>query len=421
VKKIVIALAIFAAAAFGFYRLTEWKNASERAAAQEQNLLWFDEREVTGITVTVGGADWVLEKTEDSRWEIMRPIQDLASRPAVLNLMSEMRQTQLSTTIQNHEPLAAYGLDPPRARIHLHGVQVPDLLLGNLSPNNESVFLKVEGRRGVLVADLKVDSLFHNMDPSRFRDRDLLGLPVNRVVGIHLRQAPRQIDLELRGGGWWITEKYDLPASDNAVNRLLESLGDAVIQEFLDGRLPSEKGFHLGNDALAVRLTGKEKERTVLLGAANDAGFRFAKRDDRAAVLLVAGDGLHRIEVRPEAYLTRKLTKANRYKVRSFTYSDRKAEISLSGDPAADQWTGPDGKVRGNELVYPLLVRLLESPVTGWEEGGLSGTASAVVDYEMEDGSADRITFDGKGRAALGSLPGVRFLVRSTPPAVPQD
>ena len=418
-KKILIALGVLVVAAVGYYLLMERQDTRVREEDSNRRLLTLDERAARGVRAVVDGVEWKLDRSDDGTWSILAPILDPADGGAVMNLLRLMNQTEVIETIEETEQLSSYGLDPAKAEIRVVGTEAPALYVGSETPTGNGVFMRVEGRPGVLVARAEMDSPFLKPDPGRLRERTLTGMQMNDVRRIFIGGAGEGVTLEKEVDQWWITAPRRLPASQAVMTAFLEAMGNAEVVGFIDGADPSEARFRLGDTAEVIRLTGSVIQREIRLGAGTDAGIRFAMRTGREAIMAVSGERLFSLPGGADAFLDNKLTKANRYKVRWFRYESGGRTLELRRDPEREIWLAEDGVQHDDAEVFPMLVRLLEGQLLGWREGSAPTSPRAAVQYEQDDGLKDRLVFGSDGTVALDSLPGVVFTAQVRLPELP--
>jgi hypothetical protein len=416
-RRIGIAAALFLLLLAGFLVLRareRWRGASEREAS---SFLRFDDRQVTGLTVTFQGVDWKMLR-EASAWTIVAPLSEAADVEAVQGILRACRRATVQRVIEEPEALSSYGLDPPRARIRLEGVGLPAVDVGNEAPAGQGIFARVGGRPGVLVLDPLEGGGLLLAEPARFRDRALVRVSASEVGALEVRSRNGRLRARKEPDGWWIELPRRLPASELEVERLLRGVQTARVRDFGDGLDPRDAALGLGQGALELELETTSGRRILRFGAATEEGVRYVKRDDRATVLLVEAGSLPEIPTSVEALRERKLTKVNRYAVARFEYRRGGRTVSAArakGGP----WTGLAGERFEAGAVSEFLSKVLEAPTVGWTQAPPPGPPQAVLDFELEDGGRDRVDFYSNGTARVGSLPGVLFRVASKPPEPP--
>lgn len=412
------ALVLVLVAVFAVLRQRERRLAA--AAREQAQLLRFDERAVAGIVLEVAGVGWQLAR-QPAGWRIVSPLADAADERAVAALLRACRQTPVLRVIEEPEALHAYGLDPPRARIRLEGVEAPALDIGDGDPTGTGVFARVAGRPGVLVLDAGVGQALLRADPGWLRDRALVRLAAAEVARVEIRDGARQVRLARESGGWWIVAPTRLPASDIEMDRLLRGLQGARIRAFADEFRPEDPALGLGAGAVEIRIATSEGDQVVRLGAATSDGARYATRKDRDTVLLLESTSVPAVPADLDALLDRRLTKVNRYAVAAFEYrrGARRLEARRTGERT---WVrGDDGGPLDAESVYGLLAGILEAPTVGWTPGEDAPAVlpEAVLDFRLQDGARDRIEVYRDGTARLASLSRLRFRLGAPVPEVP--
>src|SRR5215470_16475731 len=132
-KRIGIALAIALVLGGTYFTLVRKQGREARKGRIEAQLLSFDDRSITGLTLTTGGVAW--RCVRDPRgWRIASPVSDAADAAAVDELVGAARRAPVVQTIASPEALASYGLDPPRATLALEGAALPAIDVGNATP-----------------------------------------------------------------------------------------------------------------------------------------------------------------------------------------------------------------------------------------------------------------------------------------------
>lgn len=410
-----LALALAAGAAWVVLNREHERVRRDRAQAR---LLMFDARAVTGLELRIPGERWRFERGDDG-WRVTRPVSDLASEDGIYDLLGLTQRVTVTETIEQPEALASYGLDPPFLTIEVLGPQVPALHIGTVTPLNDGVFARVEGRPGVLVID-RFEADAFRQPPQAFRERRLTGLLLSEVVAVDVRRGSKRLRLEREGDSWWLSEPVRVPASEPAVDRLLAALDETPVMGFRDEGTASDPQFGLSAaDTWIVTLHTADRSQEVRIGSEAAEGARYALREDRSAILAVPVERLDVLTVDETVFASESLTSYNRYRVVRFDYRAGDGALSAARNEAGE-WTASDGHVLDPGAVYGLLVRVLEAPVEGFDPPPAVEAAEprATLEIAMEDGATDRITFWPDGRATVASLPHLRFRVSAAPPTI---
>ena len=409
--------AALAFAAFQWQRREARRDSAD--LRREATLLSFDYRAVTAITFETGGEVWRLESRGSQDWRIVSPIEDAADPRQVEGWLETLRRSQVTSTIEQPEPLASYGLDPPRLTVRLEGVDAPAFLLGGVVPTRDGAYASIAGRPGVRVVGFLLGSPLTDPDLQSLRDRRLLDISPTDVAKLALEGPGDAVRLAREPGGWWVVEPVRVPASERAVGALIEDLTAAQVSRFVDGTERSDPTFGLDAEAPRLRVASDEVERVVQLGADAGGGGRYCHRADRAPILVVDAGFLKGGTTAVAAWIDTKLTKVNRYHVRAFRYRRAGGVVDLKREGGAWRQLDGTGPVDEGE-VYALLVDLLEAPVEGAESraGDDRGDVAELI-YELEDGSSGRIVWPTDREARRADLPGVAFRMVGPPPPIP--
>jgi hypothetical protein len=411
----ILAVAVLATATVVLLRREKELAKSVRAAAR---LLRFDDRRVKGLVVETGGKVWRFEQ-EGEGWRVAAPVRDAADATRILELLAAMRRTPVVRVIDDAAALSEYGLDPAVATVRLEGVEAPALRLGDAAPTGEGLFASVEGRPGVLVLRLPDGAGLLHPDPNELRDASIAGLLLQNLTTVEISAASGKTVLERGREGWWITSPLRLPASDIQMERLLGALEKSKVRRFEDGLEPGAKEIGLGEGALRITLRGPSAVRTVVLGAPTGTGLRYVARDDRSRPVAADAAPLDGMPLDVAKLGETRLTKTNRYEVKSFTYRAGGRSFGAVRE-GKDEWKDSGGTSLAPETVYALLVGLLEAATAGYDvakEAALAPTAT--LEFEIDGGGRDRIDFVKGGKARVASIPGVTFRLVAEPPPVP--
>jgi uncharacterized protein DUF4340 len=419
IKRIVIALAIALALGGAYAVLVRKQSRTAQKGRAEAQLLSYDDRAVSGFTLTVSGAAWHVVR-DPRGWRIVAPVGDQADAATVDALVATAHRAPVVQTIAAPDALATYGLDPPRATLAFEGVPLPALQLGNSTPAGDGIFLRVEGRPGVLIAALPQASAFENLDPDRLRTTAWIDLPQSDLRAFTVARAGVTLSATRRSDGWWLTAPRELPAAQPQVDRLLGALYAAKVVAVDDAAQASDPRFGLGSSAIRVELTAGSATRKLAVGADAGEGRRFATSDARGTVLVVEGRSLGSLPQDAASLRETRLTNVNRYAISRFDYAAGSERFAAAR--AADKtWSLDGGAAVPADDVYRLLVALLEAPTSGYSEGRPAGTPAATLRYTQEGGATGEVVFYPGPTATWGAVPGVVFRLAGPPPAVPRQ
>ena len=397
-----------------------WLGRREKGELRElrldSQLLAFDDRRVTAFTLEEGGAVTRFERGETG-WRITQPRPDPASAEGIDAAFGALRRATVIRSIPDEANLDQFGLKPARNVLRFEGGDFPEIALGDVDPTGTGLFARVGGRPGVLLIRLPDAQALAQLTTADLRDRRLLGLPRSQVGAITVLRDGAELRLVRRDGGWWISSPREFPASDAAVERILEILAaseSAPIDDAADAADP-KLGLS-GRDAIDLRLSAGNVVRRIVLGPAGPDGTAWATRDDRAVAMRFAESKFDRVPTTFEQLRETRLTKVNRYTVAKLTWRAPEGEL-VAAREGETTWKSPSGELLRGASITEFLAAALDQPVRGWVEETPAGAPLAVLEVEVEGGRRERIEYFGRGTARVASLPGVVFRLDGDRPA----
>lgn len=411
-KRILLAVLALGVLLAAFYALQRKKDREARTERAEARFLALDERGVEAFELEARGASWRFER-EDGVWRSVAPIRDAADSVRIGELFAALREVEVVLTIDDPDALDAYGLAPPKAEVRIEspsGKRVVDM--GDRAPTGEGMFVRLEGRDGVLVIDDRTHPVLRSVTPEAFRDASLLDVPVKEAERVAIRTPRATLVLERRGDGWWYVEPRVFPASEAAVEQLLDGLFSTAVTAFLDGADPSEQALGLDSGGTTIEVESPGRDRTLVFGGLL-GGLRVARRSDRQTLLGVDPAGIGSLPLSFESLSHDRLTKVNRYRVERFVWTA--AGSSFEAEKRGGSWFDVGGAELPEDDVYAFLAALLEARVDGWSEGAPTGSEEARLAVEVEGGASTTVTFFRTGRAVVDSVPGVVYRVDFAP------
>lgn len=413
-------LAFAAAALVCVVAVLLWLGRRERGELREarldSQLFAFDDRRVTAFTLEEGGALTRFERTEGG-WTITQPVPDPASAEAIDTVFGALRRATVVRAIADEGGLEQFGLNPPRHALRLEGGEFPEIDLGDVDPTGAGVFARVSGRPGVLLVRLPDAKPLAELTTAALRDRQLLGVPRSRVSAMAIARAGAEVRLARRPGGWWISSPREFPASDAAVERILEILAGSQSGRLDDPADPSDPKLGLsGSGATEIRLSVGSEVRRIVLGPVAADGSAWATRDDRVAAMPIPEAKFDRVPATFEQLRESRLTKVNRYTVTKLVWNAPEGGVTAVRE-GETTWKSPSGELLRGTAVTEFLASALDAQVAGWSEGNPSAGRAASLEVEAEGGVKERVEFFADGTARVASLPGVVYRLASPRPA----
>lgn len=270
------------ALAMMIYFVDREPSAGERAAAKANVLLRLDVAGLDRIAIEKGAVKTVLSKQGDF-WFFTEPEADRVDMTEIASLIDKLNHLGVVDTISGDESGMTdeqIGLKGDTAlRLTLSGKATEGgrefaevIVLGSDSPRSNSLYARREGSGGgTFVVDGNPRASLENPLES-LRDRRILGVPVEAVEQLVIRQAKSQIALQRRVTpplqDWALIEPIRTWANREVLDRLLTDIGalrieevvpEAVAEETVPDPLPEKTAL------LQFQVYGIEQPLTVYL------------------------------------------------------------------------------------------------------------------------------------------------------------
>ena len=386
-------LAVVAALLGAFVWWNEIRGGEERAAAEDAAKAVFPELTSDAITafelVPEDGRPIRLER-DAGRWVLVAPLRFAADPLSADGIASALADLSAERIFDEHEPLAAYGLEvPPRVRFWV-GDTEHALRIGNAAPiGNETYVTDASGERVFSVATFRTTGFARPLD--EFREKRVLSFDRPSVTSIEASFGGGRVVVERDGEGWRLTQPIQAPADDDTIDALLSDLEFLRATSFHD-EAPDLAGLGLDAPWYQAIVQSGEASQTLVVGRENDAGDRIA-----------LGPGGPRYWVAGTTFLDWPRSVS--------AFRDRQVARFASVD--AERFTlrfrAPDGAEKALEVVRSDAGWSAEP--RGFAPGKASGVLAALANLRAVDIAADELG-DAEAEAFGLALPRVAIEVR---------
>ncbi|MBI3582255.1 MAG: DUF4340 domain-containing protein [Nitrospinae bacterium] len=232
----------------------------EEAERGEKKLFSFDEKSVTGLSVT--SEDGKIEVVRDKdAWRITSPISADGDPAAIGGVITAALDASYTESVDGNP--RDFGLEPAWTRIDFHlGEKSVALLVGSTSPTGASAYVKTDGK--ILLVPV---SLARGVRKNLFqlREKRFFAGTTSEISKFEIWRGKTQISVEKDAGGrWGVTNPAKSEADDGAVHDLLSALVHTRAVAFADDKSDAETG--LKNPAAKVSIWNKSAAQTLLLG-----------------------------------------------------------------------------------------------------------------------------------------------------------
>src|SRR5262245_30450749 len=215
------------------------EQAQTQTEAQEKKILPFQEREITGLTVT-GESGKVALAAKEGKWKITEPLETDADSRTVETMIRSLVLGKVNRVVEETaSALAPFGLEKPSVVLTVAtGTGQETLSLGDSGPISSTLYAMRSSDRKVLLTDLAPKD-FLNKSLITFRKKEVLRFDQGQVERLRLTYPPTEIVLyrtEEKDAKkkWAIRYPIEAPADQPAVRTLLMKLEDLKAMSFVD-------------------------------------------------------------------------------------------------------------------------------------------------------------------------------------------
>jgi len=392
-------LLLTALAVGGIIYLRNHVEPTRDAEQRRRYLAVFEPGDVTAIDIARNDKTLSLRR-ENGEWRLTAPLKDRADPDAVDRLLKALRLLD----IRDHQPardpetFPESGLEPPRVRITLGGVEnvVVDLGAETALPNE--IFAKLGGKRDITRIPSSILELVER-PPDSFRDPRLTNLVADDMEKFTVRRADGEMTLRRERGAWMIDKPVRAAADLRAVRDFLEPLLGLRVTAFGAQDATQETATALPGQTATISLTprggGEELELKVQRGNTNSAESISAFFGPRGGNISVEASAEVLFDISPETLRDRSLGRIDIDTIdRIRVESDGKVVTLQRG---SEGWTGvEDGRSRHAEEITELVELFNATRVEGFRtsasvaETGLDAPAQKIVFYAwLSENSAE--------------------------------
>ncbi len=190
---------------------------------------------VVAIDRESGAGQFSLER-EEGTWYLRAPIEDLASKRLVRELLRALEELPVRRVLVTDE-VADYGLDPPRSTMVLRmlgGVEL-EVQMGAEAPASGEIYARWSGLRGVALVPPHVPERFFNSELHVWREREILPPARSAIDSVHVLCRGESARLKRIGREKWeFLDPADREADGLSVERTLAAFWRFTFLKFYD-------------------------------------------------------------------------------------------------------------------------------------------------------------------------------------------
>lgn len=371
---IILGLAIVLGGAVYYF---DWKRGNEAKTEAPKRAYAIQAADVVSLTLSHParpGDPTIRFAKRGGAWQIVEPVETGADQSVVDGIVDQISGAEVSQTEPGTpDRLKAYGLDPPQASLELqlaNGAK-HTLLVGSKTFTGDSVYAVVDGGKNVsLLPDLLSTSTARTLDT--VRDRSVLHLDSSQVASFAVKNASGELSASKANEQWKFTKPLDAPASQDAVDSLLQAVSNATMTS-----VASEKPDDLAHYGLAsppisfTAMDAKGGQYTLLLGKKDGEAY-FARDVSRPMIFRVNEDLYKKLTQKFADLRDKRVIHADSADIQQLELRNASGSISLSRKKdSPDDW------------VFDAPADQKGKPASGWKVldplAGLS--AEEVIDH----------------------------------------
>jgi hypothetical protein len=330
--------------------------------------------QVMRVLLKIPAGEMELQKKAD-HWEITQPLRARADDQKIGDLIARVTTAQIQQFVADDRgDLHPYGLAEPRGSITLFGQddkQGQMLQIGAVpEKNKDQVYVRFSARGFVYTLPKKIEEL-PSAKPNDLRDRHLIRIDTKNLDRITI-DAPGKgkAVLARKGEEWTIANKNNAPANSGETQRLLDTLQNEQVTNFVEDVASNLSKYGLDKPQLTITFSSFASENTAETKAGEQpfASVAFGKIDgenvyarvsDEPFVLAVHKDLLNRIFTDPLQWQELSIFKFKPEEIHRFTATTDKEIALVRG--ANNEWTWAQGSGPINQTNAQSLLNTLSN------------------------------------------------------------
>ncbi len=422
---VLLVLLAVAAGVFVFGIEPRLTSSREREAGRDF-VMNLDAGAITGLRIVTG--DDVVELTrKPDGWTVGPRPRDRAATVLVLGLLQELTTLEVLDRVAADDidagraELDDYGLDSPKSEIEVIGGAGGRLLFGKEAVGDGRIYVRRGDSEEVFVVRDALQKLAFRRAKD-FRDPVLTALTVSQIDRFVLKTAAGEVEVARSLSGWEIVRPLRARAGGEAVEKFLEPILRARIEEFVADESDDLSAFGLSEPRAEVIFYANGEKRPLALrfgGEAADGKSVIVQSTARDSVYRLPIAVWDQLGVQPDDLRDRRLVDVNLDTIdRIRIGSDGESKELVR---AGDGWRLGDEAFEESDVVQRVAkltgARVIEyRPVTR-EELAAGGFGAPVGVVEFDAWLSENTPESARGRfpvrrVTVGKVEGDRAWVR---------
>jgi Domain of unknown function (DUF4340) len=279
-----IALAVLGALWGGstYYNKHKQKVATAATSEKVDKILPLTEGQVRSFTLKPRDGEALTcarGEGKNAGWAIVEPEKLAADQSAVDSFLSTLTSAAVDQ-VASEKPsdLKPFGLDSPEESIEVTASTRPEkytLLLGDSTPTNDGVYVKLEGSPRVVTLSSYMKT---TLEKKLFdlRDKRAVTLDLDQLKEIEVDSKTSRYTLVKNPEGIWdLVLPPPVRADHSTVDILVSELRNLSMQSIVSEKRVDLAKYGLTSPALTLKLIGPTANQTLLLGRKEEKGTNY--------------------------------------------------------------------------------------------------------------------------------------------------
>jgi hypothetical protein len=295
IKKTTLAIVAIAVILAGAVYYFDWKRGGEEKTSPPKRAYAIQASDVVSVTLAHPARPSepaIRFAKRDGSWQVVEPIETAADQATLDGLCDQIAGADISETEPGTpDRLKAFGLDPPRASLEfqLASGAMHMLLVGSKTFTGDSVYAIVDGSQQVsLLPVLLATSTDKSLDA--LRDRSVLHFETGKAASFTLKNPAGELSASKENDRWKISKPSDAPASQEAVESLLQSVRDASLLSVASEKPEDLARYGLSNPVISLSISDQNGAQNTLLVGRKDGDAYFARDVSRPTIFRINED-----------------------------------------------------------------------------------------------------------------------------------
>ncbi len=205
---------------------------------------------------------------KNEHWEIVKPLQARGDDQKIGDLLAQVTNARIQEFVADDRgDLHAYGLSEPRGSITIYGADDKEgrtIQIGSAAEKiKDAVYARSLPRHAVYALPKKTEEIL-NVRPNDLRDRHLVRIDTNNLDRINIEATGEpKIVLARKDQNWTIASRNNQPANSGEVRRLIETLNNQQVTQFVADTATELPKYGLDQPPLRLTFSSFASENTA--------------------------------------------------------------------------------------------------------------------------------------------------------------